>query len=175
MHSISASRVRIWIQSPTEKTDVLMLSSIQQCEEWRCFQGHRHVQHTREFSSERTCDSVIPSRWRHITYWTNEYGEVARSFSASSNITAAKITWFLSPTIFCGVIWRVAYSRRAPPLWLNSRPISNKRYVTCYNAWWMISLSASRVHHCERGASTALVFNKWTLCVSDFIYSISVR
>jgi hypothetical protein len=87
------------IQGPAENTDVFVLSSIQQYEEWRDFQGHRYVEHAQEFGWEHTCNSVVTARWRHITYSTNEYGEVARNVPASYVTVswfklATKISWF---------------------------------------------------------------------------------
>jgi hypothetical protein len=63
----------MYVMGVAEKTDIYMLSSIEQCEEWRGFQGHRYVQHAQEFGWEHTCKSVVPARWRHITHCMNEY------------------------------------------------------------------------------------------------------
>jgi hypothetical protein len=125
------------------------------------------------------------ARRRHITYRTNEYGEVARSVPASSNLMvswlklAAKISWFLSPDYFCGVIWRVAYSRRGPPLLMNSRPISGKRFMTCYTAWLMVSLSSSKSVSLRGGGGGGYllhsIFKKRTVYVSYLISKISVK
>lgn len=160
-------------KGPAEKTHVSIMSSIQQCEEWRGFEGHRSVEHVPEFSWEhmwQCCSSkTSPNHMLHKWDW-----EIARNNYASSVVTvswfklAAKISWFLSsPTAFCGVIWRVAYATRDPPLWMNSRPVSEKRSVTCYRAWWMVPESASGVHHCGRRAFTVFCFQQ--------VYSICLR
>jgi hypothetical protein len=36
------------IHGLAEKTDVFMLSSLQQCEDWRGFQDHRYIEHAQE-------------------------------------------------------------------------------------------------------------------------------
>lgn len=46
-------------EDPAEESDVFMLSSIKQCEEFRGFQGHGYVQHAQECGQGHTCDSAV--------------------------------------------------------------------------------------------------------------------
>lgn len=41
-------------EDPVEKTDVFVLSSIQQCEKWKGFSGHRYVEQARNFDNRNT-------------------------------------------------------------------------------------------------------------------------
>jgi hypothetical protein len=154
---------------------------MQQCEE--AFQGHGYVEHAREFGSEHACNSVFPARWRHITYCTNEYGEVARNVSTSSDLTvswltlATKISWFLtppSPDCLFRIVWKVAYSRSCLLLWKYSRPVAEKHFVTRQYGMGDFTQHLRECITVERGDLPHLVFQKWTVYVSYLISSISV-
>jgi hypothetical protein len=64
-----------------------MLSCIQQCKEWRGYQGHRYLQQTQELAGNTMLpNSVVPARWHHKAYCINVHGEAALNVSASSNL-----------------------------------------------------------------------------------------
>jgi hypothetical protein len=122
--------------------------------------------HAWEFGWRNTCDCVVPARWHHITYCMNEYGEVAQNVSTSSNLAvswfklAVKIFWFLSPWLFFVGLSEKSHTWDGPPLWMNSRPVSQKQFMMCYNTWWMISLSSSNNVSLWKGCIYCILFPK---------------
>jgi hypothetical protein len=54
----------------------------------------------------------------------------------------------------------LAYSRRCLPHWMNSMLASNKGFMTCWVACWMVSLYASNSASQCNGTSTAFAFQK---------------